>query len=363
MIKGFWEQLKKPFFCMAPMADVTDVAFRRMFARYGKTQSLSGPTPKCEDQPVFWTEFVSADGLFLMPDKGEDFLPHDKKAREKYEEVQAIAEKYGVHKNNPLLHDLIFYEDEKPIVAQFFSKDPERMKKASQMAVELGFDGIDINMGCPAKVICKQGAGSAMIKTPKLAREIIRATKEGAGDIPVSVKTRIGFNQNEIETWLPELLAEDIPLVTMHARTRKDMSKVPAKWDVIKRCARIRDEIAPETLIAGNGDVDSMQEARARVAETGCDGVMVGRGIFGNPWFFREDISKEDIPLEEQFRVMLEHTRMFEDYLGHYKNFALMKKHFKAYVTGFDGAKELRVKLMKTEDSCKVEMILRESAN
>lgn len=307
---NFWTKLPKPIMVLAPMADVTDAAFRRLITKYGKPH-------------VTWTEFVSADGLALAPEEG----------RQK------------------LLRDLLYTEAERPIVAQFFTSSPENMKKVASLARELGFDGIDINMGCPDKSIEKQGAGAAMMKNPKLAREIIRSAKEGAGDLPVSVKTRIGFNKVELETWLPEILKEEPAVVTIHARTRKEMSKVPARWEFVKRAVEIRDEMGSETLIFGNGDVRDLADAREKARETGCDGVMLGRAIFGNPWLFREGYTPS---LEEKLRVLIEHTELFEELLGDLKNFAIMKKHFKAYVNGFDGASELRGHLMETNTASEV---------
>jgi nifR3 family TIM-barrel protein len=307
---GFWKKLKKPILTLAPMADVTDCAFRQIIVKYGKPD-------------VFWTEFVSADGL-----------AHPK-AREK------------------LLIDFIYSENERPIVAQIFGAKPENIKIASALCKDLGFDGIDINIGCPDKSVEKQGAGAAMIKNPTLAREIIRAAKEGGGGLPISVKTRIGYNKNEMETWLRELLEEDLAALTVHLRTRKEMSGVPAHWDLMKRIVEIRDEMKKNTLILGNGDVLDLEDARKKVEETGCDGVMLGRAIFGNPWLFSQHIPS----LQEKLNVMGEHTKLFEKMLGGHKNFAIMKKHFKAYVNGFDGAKELRVKLMETENAEQVEII------
>ncbi len=317
MSYGFWKDIKKPAIVLAPMADVTDPAFRRMFARYGKPD-------------VTWTEFVSADGMFLGGDKAY----------------------------NLLLRDLLYSEDERPIVAQMFTSDPARMKKAAALCRELGFDGFDINMGCPDRSVEKQIAGSALIKHPKLAQELILAAKEGASDMPVSVKTRIGYNKNEIETWLPVLLETKPALITLHARTRKELSKVPANWSVIKRAVEIRDEFGSETLIFGNGDVSSREEANKRVEETGCDGVMVGRGIFGNPWFFSTTEKKEEKSAEEILKALLEHTKLFEDILGDVKNFSIMKKHFKAYVTGWTGSKELRSELMDTGSVGEVEEVV-----
>ncbi|MEX2405171.1 MAG: tRNA-dihydrouridine synthase [Candidatus Paceibacterota bacterium] len=352
---NFWEQLEKPIFALAPMADVTDAAFREMFATYGAPD-------------VFWTEFVSADGLFLAPEESDRSIELPEKLRE-------IAVKHGVAPDNPLLKDLIFSSDEHPIVAQFFSRDPERMKKAAALAVDLGFDGVDINMGCPARVIVKQGAGCAMIREPEVAREVIAATKEGAnGQIPVTVKTRIGFNRNELDSWLPEILREEPAVVSMHARTRKDMSKVPAKWDTIKKSVEIRDEVGSDALILGNGDVESLLEGIERVKETGCDGVMVGRGIFGDPTFFakkseiRADFKSSDLKeeevynpkrgIEERLNQLVEHSRLFEKYLGDTKSFAVMRKHFKAYVSGFEDASTLRGELMQAKDSEEVKTVV-----
>ena len=296
------------------MADVTDAAFRELIARLGKPD-------------VMWTEFVSADGLALAPEEGK----------------------------KKLLLDLKYGEGERPIVAQFFTSSPEHMQKAAQLAVELGFDGIDINMGCPVKKVINQESCSALIRTPKLAQEIILAAKSGAGNLPVSVKTRIGFNKIEIETWIPQVLETAPAVLIVHLRTVKEMSKVPAHWEVMKRIVEIRDSMGSKTLILGNGDVMSLVEARKRVEETGCDGVMLGRAIFGNPWLFKEGYSPS---LKERLETLIEHTKLFEKYLGHQKNFAIMKKHFKAYVNGFEGAAELRGELMETERASEVEEII-----
>lgn len=298
------------------MADVSDIAFRILFAKYGKPD-------------VMWTEFVSADGLCS---RGKDNL----------------------------LIDLKYEENQRPIVAQIFSAKPEMMEKASKLIKKLGFDGIDINMGCPEKSICSQGCGAAMIKTPELARQCIRACIKGAGGLPVSVKTRTGFSQHEIETWIPELLKEDIACLTIHARTRKEMSKVPADWSLIKRAVEIRNELNSQTLIVGNGDVENLEQAQQKVKETGCDGVMIGRGMFGNPWVYNRNIKKEDLSLEEIFNVAIEHTKLYEKYFTGIKPFDLMKKHFKAYINGFDGAKELRMELMQTKSAAEVEKILKD---
>jgi len=237
------------------------------------------------------------------------------------------------------------------------------MREAACYVATLGFDGIDINMGCPDKSIEKQGAGAAMMKNMKLAREIIQAVKDGIKDskkkgVSVSVKTRIGYNNNQIEEWIPFLLSQDIDALTIHARTRKEMSDVPARWEHVKEVVDIRDKMGVKTKIIGNGDVRDLEHGRQLAKETGCDGIMIGRAVFGNPWTFNK--KKKEISIKEKLKVMLEHTKLYEKLLGKVKNFANMKKHYKAYVNGFDGAKELRVKLMETKSYKEVELITKE---
>lgn len=374
---GFWKDIheraqaeNRPLYVLAPMADVTDCAFRKMINKYGKPD-------------VTWTEFVSADGLIRATPEGKSKLMRDLL--------------YNVRDENSISDTMI---DERPIVAQLFSSNPEYMKQACKLVAELGYDGIDINMGCPDKGIEKQGCGSAMIKTPKKAQEIIRAAKEGAvradgTRIPVTVKTRIGYNKNELETWLPALLEAGPAVITLHARTRKEMSKVPARWEHVARAVQIRDEffakinafentLHEKTLILGNGDVLSIQDGYEKCKATGADGAMIGRGIFGNPWLFRNligDAGASDViktssankdggctdtekntgapgpayvpTIEEKLNAMVEHTQIFETHLGDIKNFAIMKKHYKAYVNGFDGAKELRMELMEKANTAR----------
>lgn len=314
------------------MADVTDAAFRRMIAKYSRHTRADGS----EGGPdVFWTEFVSADGLARATEEG--------KAK--------------------LMADLMYGEEERPIVAQLFSSNEEYMEQAAALCRELGFDGIDINMGCPDRSIEKQGCGAAMIKNPPQARAIIRAAKRGAGPLPVSVKTRVGYNKDELETWLPELLAENPAVITVHARTRKDMSKVPARLERVTRAVEIRNELKSDTLIFGNGDALSLEDARQKAELSGADGVMLGRAIFGNPYLFHPENDISTVSLDERLRVMVEHTKLFEELLPH-KSFAIMKKHYKAYVHGFPGAAELRAELMDAKDAREVEEIVhRELAN
>lgn len=306
---GFWANIKKPIFVMAPMADVTDCAFRQIITKYGKPD-------------VLWTEFVSSNGL-CSP--GRDTI----------------------------MIDLKYSENERPIVAQIFGADINNMEKTAALCMELGFDGIDINMGCPDRSVIKQETGVAHIKNPNHAIKIIEAVKRGAPDLPISVKTRLGFNNIEIDKWVPKLLSTGIAVLTMHGRTKREMSLVPAHWDEIKKVVDIRNKLGVETLILGNGDAKDLDDAKQKAIDTGVDGVMFGRAIFGNPWLFDEN--KKNISIEEKLTVMLEHTKTFVELLGEHKNFAIMKKHYKAYVNGFNGAKDLRIKLMEAKNYEEIE--------
>lgn len=332
---------------MAPMADVTDPAWRSLVASYGKPD-------------ITFTEFVSADGLYHTrePNVGR-------------------TTSYISDETNPLVRDLQYSEAERPVVMQVFSGKPEMIAYAAQLASELGFDGLDINMGCPDRTIEHQGAGAALIQNPELAQELIRAAQE-AGPLPVSVKTRIGFNTEMLEAWLSALLAAEPSAITLHLRTRKEMSLVRAHWELMSRAVEMRDKLAPALLLMGNGDVQNLEEARARVVETGCDGVMIGRGMFGNPWVFAhkelyrnsvnannlrleegEKIGKgEERSIEEKLAVLVELARRFEA-LTPPKHFAILKKHIKAFVTGFDGASELRARLMEAENVAQLEAAVR----
>lgn len=310
---GFWSKLKKPILILAPMANVTDSPFRQMIAERGKPD-------------VFFTEFVSCDGLCSAGKK-------------------------------KLLADLRFTESERPIVVQLFGANPENFKKCAALAARLGFDGIDINMGCPDRAVEKQGAGAALMKNPELAKKIIAATKEGAGGLPVSVKTRLGYNDNAVLKWIKALLEAKPAAITVHGRTRKEMSKVPANWKAIGRAVKIAR--GSGTLIFGNGDVQAMSDAEQKAAKYGVDGVMIGRAIFGNPWLFNERISAATISPAEKLAAALEHASLFQRTFRGKKNFAIMKKHFKAYASGFDGAKQIRSELMAVKNLSETRVIIK----
>lgn len=312
---SFWHALPKPFFALAPLAGVTDPAFRRLIAKYGKPHAM-------------WTEFTSADGLCAA-------------GRER------------------LLRGLVYAENERPIVAQLFGAKPENMQRAAALAVNLGFDGVDINMGCPDRSVEKRGAGAALCKQPALAQALIRAAKRGAGELPVSAKIRLGYDRNELDTWLPALLDAEPVAVTIHARTRQEMSRVPARWDAIAQAVDIRDRLGAPVHVVGNGDAVDLADARRKASASGADGVMLGRAIFGNPWLFDERRVLTDIPAAEKLRALLEHTRLFEELLGDTKSLDTMKKHYKAYLKGFDGAKALFMQLMEARDVKEVEARVR----
>ncbi len=306
-MKNIWQELKKPYFILAPMDDVTDTSFRRHVAKYAPPE-------------LYYTEFTNVEGLNSV---GRDHV----------------------------LRRLRFTESERPLIAQIWGLDPDLYEKAARDIVEMGFDGIDINMGCPESGVVKKGCCSALINNPNLAAKIIQATKKGAdGKIPVSVKCRIGFNSIKTEEWCGFLLDQGIDALIVHGRTTKEMSKVPAHWDEIGKVVKIRDEKKLKTVIIGNGDVLSREQGEELAKKYGLDGIMVGRGIFHNFWIFEKD-QKDHTP-EERMQILIDHTKTFIEDWGDTKNFAILKKFYKIYASNFEGALDLRVKLMesKTED-------------
>lgn len=303
---NFWKKLHKPFFILAPMEGVTDTVFRQIVASVGRPD-------------VFMTEFVPVDAL----------LSTGKERALRY---------------------LKYTETERPIVAQIWGSDPEKFTQVSEMLYKMGFDGIDINMGCPDRAAIKKGACGALIQNPELAKEIILATIKGAHGLPVSVKTRIGFKKIDTENWVRILLQSPISALTLHLRTVSEMSKVPAHWDEIEKAVKIKNELKSKTLIIGNGDVKSLKEAREKCRKYKIDGVMIGRGIFENVYLFNERIDGSKINPKQKIKLLLKHLRLFNRTYEDHRHFALLKKFVKCYVNNFSGATEYREKLMAAKD-------------
>lgn len=296
------------------MEDVTDTVLRRVIARYGKPA-------------VFFTEFTNVEGMFS---KGEAHV----------------------------IHRLLYTEEERPLVAQIWGSQPENFLKAAKKLIDMGFDGIDLNMGCPASGPVHRGVCSGLINNRPLARDIIAATKEGAaGIIPVSVKTRLGFRAIDFE-WIQFVLEQQPATLTVHARTVAEMSKVPAHWDKMKTVVEMRNTLSPETLIIGNGDIKSLGDAYQRIAETGTDGAMVGRGIFENPYLFSATTSLGDKTPAEKMHLLLDHMHLWSETWGTSKHFPTLRKFFKVYANGFPGAQDLRIQLMETQTPAETEQVV-----
>ncbi len=319
-MKNILNDLPGPCFVLAPMDDVTDTVFRRMV-------HATAPAD------LYYTEFVNVDGL-QSPGRAK------------------------------LLKKVRFVESEGPLVIQLWGKDPENFRKTAQqvadgsLAKELGlpegvnFAGLDLNMGCPAKSEVKNGTCSALIKNRPLALEIINASKAGlAGKLPISVKTRVGFNEVDM-TWVEFLLEQKLNMLTVHGRTKKQMSKVPANWDLIGRARELRDRISPDTLIVGNGDVMNYQQGFDLTKKYHLDGVMIGRGVFQDPYAFAENSPWETTDRETRLNLFKQHVTTFaSQWQDGERPIHTLNKFCKIYVSDFDGAKELREKLMAAEST------------
>ena len=302
---NFWKDLKKPIMILAPMYGVTDTCFRQIVASVGRPD-------------IFFTEFTPVEGL-LSP------------AKEKF------------------LETLKFTGVERPIVAQIWGANPEKFYQAAKLISKLGFDGIDINMGCPEKNPVKTGSCAALIKNPELAKEIILATIKGGNGLPVSVKTRIGFGKIETEEWVRILLGTPITALTLHLRTAKEESQVPAHWEEMKKAVEVRRQLGSKALLIGNGDIKSLKEAEEKCQQFEIDGVMIGRGIFENVWFFNPNVDLKKITPKMKIDLLLKHLELFQKTYGNHRHFELMKKFVKCYVNNFKGATEARKKLMATK--------------
>ena len=299
-----YSDLPKPFFVLAPMDDVTDTVFRRVVG-------------SCASPDVYFTEFVNVDGL----------------------------QSPGRHK---LMKKLLTHGEESQTIAQIWGKNPENYYKTAQDLIDMGFAGIDINMGCPAKSEVKAGTCSALINNRPLALDIIQATQSGAdGKIPVSVKTRLGFNELDF-TWHEFLLQQNLAMLTVHGRTKKEMSKVPANWDHIGHIRQLRDDMGIDTLIVGNGDVVDRVHGLQLAKEHQLDGIMIGRGIFHDPFAFAAPSPWPQISQTERIELYRKHVELFaETWQDNERPIHTLNKFCKIYIQGFDGAKEAREKLMQ----------------
>lgn len=326
-MSNFWQNLSKPIFALAPMEDVTDTSFREIIAGLSDPQILN----------VLFTEFTSVDGM------------NHPKGRIRVGERLVVSES-----EKHLLKQKNF-----KLVAQIWGNKPELFHKiAREITAEYEFDGLDVNMGCPVKNVVKNGCCSALINQPDLAKEIILATKE-ATYLPVSVKTRTGIKSNETEVWIAHLMETKPAAIILHGRTQKQQSNGLADWEEIAKGARIRDEINPDTLFLGNGDVRSVAQGEELTAKYGLDGVMIGRGIFHNPWFFNLQLhspSKSD-----KLAQLLLHTGLFEKSWGGKKNFNILKRFYKIYTSDFPGAAKLRADLMDAKSFDEVYQIVNDA--
>lgn len=302
-MNNFWKDLPRPFTVLAPMEGVTDYIFREIINEIGRPH-------------VFFTEFTSVEGL-------------NSKGSEKVKE------------------SLRFDSHEKPIIAQLWGLNLLSFTKSAKMCREMGFSGIDINMGCPVRVVTNKGSCSALIKNPELVEKIIDSVRLGAGELPISVKTRLGFNQINLD-WIKFLLEQNIDSLTIHLRTVPELSKVPAHWELMPEIINMRDEISPGTLIIGNGDIKTYEEVDEKFRKYKCDGFMIGRGIFHNPWIFNKNVDIEKVTVRERIDLFKNHINLFDNTWPE-KNPAFLKKFCKTYINNFPEASDLREKIMDCE--------------
>lgn len=313
-MNNFWNELPRPFFILAPMEAVTDVVFRHVIATAAKPD-------------IFFTEFTNA---------------------------SSYASEKGIHSTRGRL---TFTPDEHPMVAQIWGNKPDQFAFMACGLAEMGYKGIDINMGCPDKSVVKGGSGSALIRQPELAAELIAAAKQGG--LPVSVKTRLGYSAtDEWKPWLTHILKQDVVNLTIHLRTRKEMSKVDAHYELIPEIKQLRDEIAPHTLLTINGDIRDRQHGEELVEKYGVDGIMIGRGIFTNPFAFETE--HQTHTKEELLGLLNTHLDLFDKYSAELepRRFEPLKRFFKIYIRDFPGASELREQLMHTKTTNEVRTLI-----
>jgi len=365
---NFWLGLQRPIIGLSPMDGVTDACFRSVIAQQGKPD-------------VSFTEFTHV---------------HD------------VCHGAEIH-----LETLLYSERERPIVAQLYGKDPNLFYLAAQAVCELGFDGLDINMGCPSKSVASSGSGAGLIRTPELARTIMQAAKRGIEDwaggqtleqagfkpvrvavferlnrqrgktgptprrrLPLSVKTRLGYETVTVEGWVEELLMEQPAVISLHGRTLRQMYRGMADWSAIGRAASLVKGTG--TLLVGNGDIQSLGDIGVRVRETRVDGVLVGRGVLGAPWFFRSkeqarmrargldgaDVGRDpdEVSLNERFAVLVDHAQQFQALVGE-QQFYRMRKHLGWYCKGFPHAASLRARMVQVSSVEELHALLEDFQN
>jgi tRNA-dihydrouridine synthase len=302
---SFLGKLPKPFFVLAPMDDVTDTVFRQIVA-------------DCARPDLFFTEFVNVDGL------------------------QSPGREH-------LLPKLKFTKKEKPVIAQLWGLKPENFYKTTKEVVEMGFDGVDLNMGCPVKTVIKNGACAALMNNRELASDIIEATLEAAGgSLPVSIKTRVGFTTADMG-WIEFLLSKKLNMLSIHGRTVKQMSKVAADWELIGQAVELRNSLSPSTLIVGNGDIFSRRQGLELADKYGLDGIMVGRGIFHDPFLFSESSPWNSWNKQQKLQLFAKHISLHQrSYKKGERRFEALRKFCKVYINGFEDASELRASFMNT---------------
>lgn len=312
MKNNFWLKLNKPFFVLAPMEAVTDNVFRELVAKYAKPN-------------VLFTEFTSCDAL--------------------------CSSGY-----NKTINRLKFTRKQKPIVAQVWGNNPDNFFKTAKIVEKLGFNGIDINMGCPDANVIKKGSGSGLIKTPDIAADIILQTKKGAPNIAISVKTRLGLKKIQTDEWIPFLLNQKIDALTIHLRTEAEKSKVPAHYEELQKIVEFKNKISPKTVIIANGDIFNIDTGIDIYNKYKIDGVMIARGIFSNFFVFN---NKKQPTKKELFKILLEHTKNYEKEYKNKRNFDNMKKFFKVYIREFEGATDLKLKLMDCKNYKEVQKVIK----
>jgi tRNA-dihydrouridine synthase len=310
---NFWQTIKKPVIALAPMEDVTDTVFREVVLSVSDPDALN----------VVFTEFTSTDGLC-----------HEKGRPKVIERLLVNASEMKLLKSRNT-----------KLVAQIWGGDPEKFRLSARLISDMNlFDGIDINMGCPAKKVVKNKSCANLINYPELAKEIIYATTESTS-LPVSVKTRIGFNRIVTEEWIGHLLETAPAAITVHGRTRKMMSNGPAFWDEIGKAVQLRNQLGSQTLILGNGEVNSYSDALSRVQQYGVDGVMVGTGVFKNPWMFNPEPG--EITIFNRISLMHKHISLYRNTWGDGKDYNVLKRFFKIYLNGFSNAAHWRDAFMR----------------